>query len=76
MAKVVRPIRFDNVRREKHNARRRAKDRIRREKDRERYRLFNNFFWFNIEPPVMWDSTPWSGNGANDNELQADRKRH
>ena len=67
MARVVRPLRFDNVRREKRNAKRRARYRAKREKDTERFRLFNQFFWFNIEPAVMWDSTPWSGNGANDN---------
>lgn len=68
VAKIVRPIRFDNVRKAARNAKRRAKDRAKREKDRAKYRLFNEFFWFDIEPETMWDATDWDGNGANDNE--------
>lgn len=68
MAKVVRPIRFDNVRRAARNAKRRARDRERRDKKRERYRFFNDLFWLDIEPMLMWDSTDFDGNGANDNK--------
>ena len=68
MAQIVRPIRFDNVRRGKRNAKRRAYAQKRREKDRARYRPFNNLFWFDMEPELMWPTTDWSGNGANDNE--------
>jgi hypothetical protein len=67
MTKVVRPIRFDNVRRERRNAKRRTRDREKREQRRKRYRFFNRLFWFDIEPEAMWDNTDFDGNGANDN---------
>lgn len=59
MAKVVRPLRFDNVRKASRKAKRRARDRARREKKLKRYRPFNDLFWFDFEPQIMWDNSPW-----------------
>jgi len=65
MTKIIRPMRFDNVRRERKNAKRREAQRRRAEKKRAFMRTFNRMFWFDIEPEIMWDNSDWSDNGKN-----------
>lgn len=54
MSGVVRPIRFDAVRRERRNAKRRE---TAQRKKMERCRLsraFHQMLWFGIEPEAVW----------------------
>jgi hypothetical protein len=68
--KIVRPLRFDNVRREARNVKRRDARRVREAKKNRLMRLFNRMFWFGIEPEIMWDATDFGERGHNDNGSQ------
>lgn len=66
MAKVVRPLRFDKVRRQARNNKRSVR---RRELKARRQRLARAIYrmtWFGNEPDTMW----MAGDPTNDNERQ------
>jgi hypothetical protein len=68
--KVVRPLRFDRVRRATRNKKRRDRRQALTAKRKRLQRAINSMFWFGIEPELMWQTTDWTGNGANDNRKE------
>lgn len=68
--KIIRPLRFDHVRRASKNKKRRDARREREAKRMGLMRFFNRIFWFGIEPEIMWDATDFGEQGVNDNDCR------